>query len=54
MTSSRLRKSSNPFLRSLPNDLDCTNADVVEAGLGVASGKMTYEELLDWTRDYRA
>ena len=24
--------------------LDCTNEDVVEAGLGVASGKMSYKE----------
>ena len=31
----------------------CTNEDVVEAGLGVASGKMGYEELLEWVREHR-
>ena len=34
--------------------MDCTNADVVEAGLGVASGEMKYEELLAWVRTHRA
>ena len=33
--------------------LDCTNDDVVEAGLGVASGKMGYEELLAWVKTHR-
>ena len=33
--------------------LDCTNEDVVEAGLGVASGKMSYEELLAWVKSHR-
>ena len=33
--------------------LDCTNEDVVEAGLGVASGKMSYEELLAWVKTHR-
>ena len=33
--------------------LDCTNEDVVEAGLGVASGKMRYEELLAWVKSHR-
>lgn len=33
--------------------MDCTNEAVVEAGLGVASGKMKYEELLSWVRQYR-
>ena len=28
--------------------LNCTNEDVVEAGLGVASGTMGYEELPPW------
>ena len=31
----------------------CTNEDVVEAGLGVASGEMGYEELLDWVKTHR-
>ena len=33
--------------------LNCTNEDVVEAGLGVASGAMDYEELLQWIRIHR-
>lgn len=33
--------------------LNCTNEDVVEAGLGVASGAMGYEELLHWIRIHR-
>ena len=28
--------------------LNCSNEDVVEAGLGVASGTMDYEQLLQW------
>ena len=34
--------------------IDCTNEDVVEAGLGVASGEMNYEELLVWVKTHRA
>lgn len=34
--------------------MDCTNEDVVEAGLGVASGEMNYEELLIWVKTHRA
>ena len=34
--------------------MDCTNEDVVEAGLGVASGEMKYEELLVWVKTHRA
>ena len=33
--------------------LDCSNEDVVSAGLGVASGKMDYEQLLAWVRRHR-
>ena len=33
--------------------LDCTNKDVVEAGLGVASGEMDYDELLAWVREHK-
>ena len=38
----------------LVNDtrLNCTNEDVVEAGLGVASGAMDYEKLLQWIRSH--
>ena len=33
--------------------MDCTNEDVIEAGLGVASGAMKYDELLEWVRKHR-
>ena len=33
--------------------MDCTNEDVVHAGLGVASGEMNYDDLLDWVRQHR-
>ena len=33
--------------------MDCTNHDVVKAGLGVASGEMDYEALLQWVSDHR-
>lgn len=33
--------------------LDCSNADVVQAGLGVASGKLGYQELLAWVKTHR-
>ena len=32
--------------------MDCTNEDVVEAGLGVASGTMKYDELITWVRKH--
>ena len=31
--------------------LKLTNEDIVNAGLGVASGAMSYEDLLQWIRD---
>ena len=34
--------------------MTCTNADVVEAGLGVASGTMNYDDLLLWVRSHMA
>ena len=34
--------------------MDCTNEDVVEAGLGIASGEMKYEDLLAWVRTHMA
>ena len=33
--------------------MDCSNEDVVEAGLGVASGKMDYPALLDWVNRHK-
>ena len=34
--------------------MDCSNEDVIHAGLSVASGRMDYEQLLKWVRDHRA
>lgn len=33
--------------------MDCTNEDVSDAGLAVASGKMEYDALLQWVKDHR-
>ena len=33
--------------------MDCTNDDVAETGLSVASGKMDYDALLQWVKDHR-
>jgi len=32
--------------------LNCTDEDIVSAGLKLASGEMGYEELLDWIRSH--
>lgn len=33
--------------------MDCTNDDVAETGLAVASGNMDYDALLQWVKDHR-
>ena len=33
--------------------MDCTNEDVVHAGLSVAAGTMDYERLLAWVQEHR-
>ena len=33
--------------------MDCTNEDVATVGLAVASGKMDYEQLLEWVKEHR-
>ena len=33
--------------------IECTNEEVVEVGLAVASGTMDYDALLEWVRDHR-
>ena len=33
--------------------VECTNEEVVEVGLSVASGTMDYDSLLQWVRDHR-
>ena len=34
--------------------LECTNEDIVKAGLGVASGEIDYEDLLAWVKRHKA
>ncbi len=33
--------------------LECTNDEIVQIGLGVASGKIKYQELLQWVTDHK-
>ena len=33
--------------------LNCTNQDIVDAGLGLASGKMSYAQLLAWINNHK-
>ena len=33
--------------------MDCTNQEVAEVGLAVASGNMDYEALLQWVKEHR-
>ena len=33
--------------------MDCTNDDVSDTGLAVASGKMDYDALLQWVKEHR-
>lgn len=33
--------------------VECTNEEVVRAGLAVASGEMSYEQLLDWVIEHK-
>ena len=33
--------------------VDCTNDEIVEVGLAVASGAMDYDEMLKWVRSHR-
>lgn len=40
------------FLKGNGIRMDCTNEDVVRAGLGVAAGEIRYEELLAWVREH--
>lgn len=34
--------------------IEATNDDVIEVGLGVASGKLQYKDVLVWVREHRA
>ena len=33
--------------------MNCSNDDVVELGLGVASGKMKYDDVLAWVNRFK-
>ena len=33
--------------------IECSNEDIVEAGIGVASGEMDYEGLLSWVKNHK-
>ncbi len=42
------------FLEVNGIEIDCTDSDIVEAGMALASGAMQYEGLLDWVRSHEA
>lgn len=42
------------FLEINGIQIESSNKDVLEAGLGVASGNMGYEELLKWVKNHEA
>ncbi len=41
------------FLEVNGIEVNCTNEDVVKIGLGVASGEISYNQLLDWVIEHR-
>jgi len=42
------------FLEMKGIRLQCTDEELVDIGLSVASGRMKYEELLQWVLDHNA
>ena len=40
------------FLEAEGIKMNCTNADVVDFGLSVASGKMKYDDILEWIKKF--
>ena len=46
--------SNNAFVEVNGIHMECTNEEVVEAGLSVASGTMDYDSLLQWVRGHRS
>ena len=40
------------FLEVNGIEIDCTDSDIVETGMALASGAMQYEGLLDWVRSH--
>lgn len=41
------------FLETNGIEISCTNDEVVEIGLGVAAGKISYEQLLKWVKEHK-
>ncbi len=41
------------FLETNGIEISCTNDEVVKIGLGVASGKISYEQLLKWVKEHK-
>ena len=41
------------FLEAEGIKMNCTNADVVDLGLSVASGDMKYDDILEWIKKFR-
>lgn len=41
------------FLEAEGIKMNCTNSDVVDLGLSVASGKMKYDEVLNWINKFK-
>lgn len=33
--------------------IECTNEEIVEVGLGIADGTLTYDDVLSWVRDHK-
>lgn len=42
------------FLEVNRIEIDCTDSDIVEAGMALASGTMRYDCLLEWIRAHEA
>ena len=41
------------FLEAEGIKMNCTNKDVVDFGLSVASGEMQYSEILEWINKFK-
>lgn len=41
------------FLETNGVGISCSNDDIVKIGLGVASGQMSYEQLLEWVNEHK-
>lgn len=41
------------FLEVNGIQLDCTNDDIISAGLGIADGRMNYDDVLRWVMNHR-